>query len=153
MPREHDVLGVWVELREKWQHERVRRRLVEESRFVGRRQRTAVERVGVCPQRVEVVLLAAGEVPDEEADRVRGVDVVVGRSVDAVVVTEVGERRDEVRLGVGGDLGVRAEHALQERRARAGRRHEEDEALLDVHGARPERGSWILGVRQAKLYG
>ena len=56
--------------------------------------------------------------------------MVVRRFVDGAVIAQIGQRGDEVRLGVRVNLRVRAEHALQHGGARAGRTNHKDEIFL-----------------------
>ena len=98
---EHDVLRQREKLGDERQHQRVRWGLVHEVLLVASFEYPAVHDVGVGSNRVEVVFFAPRERIDIFSNGLGRVDVVEGRLLHCVMVAQVSERGEHVRLRAG----------------------------------------------------
>ena len=70
MPGQHDVAGLWVELGQKIETQRVGGCLVEQSRRrAAAYEQFAIDRIGICAQCGQVGLFAAGQTGHQSPSR------------------------------------------------------------------------------------
>src|SRR5262249_5490951 len=101
-------------------------------------------------ERVQIARLVLRDLRDDLADGLLRVVLIEGRLLDLAEVAEVGQRRDQMRLGTPVDLRVGAQHPGEEAGPGAGGPEPEDEPVLHAAylpasptGVQRSAGGWL----------